>query len=162
MAHRFLHTLVFSSAIALEGCSTSHSSPPDLPDGAMPDALSLDAGSALDTGPPPFDGGRPSIDGGNVDTGSQRDAGNDAGRDAGPTMDPRLCEPGWQTTKASTCQPIDMDDPESPLICYSSFICEPVENEAGDLVEECREWEEADGGCLLQRAEWPRFVEVDP
>lgn len=156
MAHRFLHTLVFSSVLALEGCSTSHSSPLEMPDGGMPDAPNLDAGTR-DAGPPPFDGGRPSVDAGpppfdggspNVDAGSP-----DAGQDAGPPMDPRLCEPGWQTTKASTCQPIDMDDPDSPLICYSSFICEPVMNDEGDLIEECREWEPGDGGCILPRSE---------
>lgn len=154
MAHRFLHTLVFSSALALEGCSTSHSSRDDLPDAPnldafFPDASRSDAGPPLiDAGPPPFDGGSTNLDA------AAPDAGHDAGaHDAGRPTDPRLCEPGWQTTKASTCQPIDMDDPNSPLICYSSFICEPVMNDAGELVEECREWEPGDGGCILPRSE---------
>ncbi|MFK8002569.1 MAG: hypothetical protein AB8H86_23465 [Polyangiales bacterium] len=151
MAHRFLHTLVFSSVLALEGCSTSHSSQGDLPDGGMPDAPNpdafFDAGPRpFDTGPARVDAGPPPFDGGstNVDSGAP---------DAGRPTDPRLCEPGWQTTKASTCQPIDMNDPDSPLICYSSFICEPVMNDAGELVEECREWEPGDGGCILPRSE---------
>lgn len=148
MAHRFLHTLVFSSVLALEGCSTSHSAEDDLPD-ATPDAFP-DAGPRLiDVGPPTVDAGPPPFDGG----ATNMDAGHDAGHDAGRPTDPRLCEPGWQTTKASTCQPIDMDDPNSPLICYSSFICEPVMNDAGELVEECREWEPGDGGCILPRPE---------
>ena len=162
MAHRFLHTLVFSSVLALEGCSTSHSSLLEMPDGGMPDVPNRDAEPpafdggppSVDAGPPPFDGGSPNVDAGTPD----------AGHDSGPPIDLRFCEPGWQTTKASYCRPLDMDDPASLLVCYSSFICEPVENDGGDLIEACREREEEDGGCLLQRAEWggPVFVEVDP
>lgn len=141
--------------MALEGCSTSHHSPPDMPDSALPDAPGFDAGSP-DAGPPPFDGGRPSVDAGPppFDGGSPNiDAGNDAGTDAGPVTDPRLCEPGWPTTKATRCEPVDPEDAESARICYNPWFCEEVENEDGELVQECRDWEEADGGCLLPRPE---------
>ena len=134
MAHRLLHSLVFSSVVLLEGlgCSISHGAPPPLPD----------AGPGGDGGPPPPDDAHtPPLDAGWFDdAGALRDAGAildahfaadagwDGGSDAGPLADgdagprerdagPRSsCEEGWPPTKGFWCV---MED-EQMLCCRSS------------------------------------------
>jgi hypothetical protein len=114
MASRLLHSLVFSSLMALEGlgCSASHAdrgSPPrdddwigtgppvDTRAGAAArhviEAVASDArpDSAPDAGPEA---------GPDAESGADADIGWDAG-------DVRLCEPGWPTTKAVICMPIE-------------------------------------------------------
>ena len=130
MAHRLLHSLVFSSVIALEaaGCNTSHMLvPPDPRDGGPPDddddaGPDHDASTWIplaDAGPPPTDAGPPTRD----DAGPPVvDAGLDAGfDDAGPPHDLRTCEPGWPTTKAMVCEP----DGAGRVICCRLPSLEP-------------------------------------
>ncbi|MEM9188796.1 MAG: hypothetical protein AAGF12_06450 [Myxococcota bacterium] len=102
MAHRLFHSLVFSSVMALEGCALSHSD-----SGSPPDPLFLPPDAQVD---------------GSVDDAAQdattQDRSVDALVDAVPdARDPRLCEPGWPTTKATVCAPIE---PEAQFECCSS------------------------------------------
>lgn len=93
MAGRLLHSLVFSSVLALEsaGCTVAH-------------APLTDAG-----------GGDPPDGGSDAGTDAGFDAGSDAGFDAG---DVRFCEPGWPTTKAMIC----VDQPDGTTECCSTLL----------------------------------------
>lgn len=115
MAHRLFHSLVISSVVALEGwgCTfTSHRPEPPPPpppddDAAVPEP---DAGAVV----APADAGAP--DTGFQDAGPEDAGPEDAGLDAGE--DPRLCEPGWPTTKAFFCTQVDGGD----VVCCDDLL----------------------------------------
>lgn len=117
MAHRLLHSLVFSSVMVLEGlgCAVSHHGPDEDPPAPPPPPRHFD--------PPVDDGGLPGDAGGEDSGAPQLDAGEPA--DPADAGDPRLCEPGWPTTKASYCAVVDMDSEFERIVCCNSFGEEP-------------------------------------
>ncbi|MBZ0116381.1 MAG: hypothetical protein IT378_13070 [Sandaracinaceae bacterium] len=81
MAHRLLHTLVFSSMVMLQGCSRSHGHE------------DTDASTPRDAGIDPID--------------ATPIAPADAAVPPADAGDPRLCEPGWPTTKGQWTVDVD-------------------------------------------------------
>lgn len=94
MAHRLLHTLVFSSMFMLHGTlgGCAKSSTREEPDADTEDMV--DAGAPLVTDA-----------GGLVTADAFVPAASDAG--APDAADPRFCEPGWPTTKGQWTAEVD-------------------------------------------------------
>jgi hypothetical protein len=132
MAHRLLHSLVISSVMALEGlgCAFSHTPEPAReppPDPLEPPPMGFDDGAVdagpLDTGT--ADTGRPgtgSADTGAPDTGSPDTSPAPTDTGAPDGSDPRFCEPGWPTTKASFCRTIEEEDMPPRVECCSTVF----------------------------------------
>ena len=101
--HRLLHSLVFSSVMALDatGCTTSHE-PQDMPPRPDADGLTSDGGL-----PPVLsDGGVPPV---LTDAFVPPEPSRDASvpPDAFMPTDDRFCEEGWPTTKATSCTEVE-------------------------------------------------------
>ena len=107
MSHRLLHSLVFSSVLALDatGCTTSHGLPamPPSPDA---EGLSIDGGvlpTTTDASVPPVptDAFVPPVPTDAFIPAPSPDASIPP--DAFVPGDDRFCEEGWPTTKATSC-----------------------------------------------------------
>lgn len=92
MAHRLLHTLVFSSTLLLDGCGSAASSDTDADDGTA--AAETGGGEARNDTTP-----EPAVE------------GSASGALA-------YCEPGWPTTKGSSCSV----DASGVTVCCSSYV----------------------------------------
>lgn len=99
MAHRLLHTLVFSSMFMLHGtlggCARSNTR--EEPDADTEDMV--DAGAPVAT-----DAGEVMMADAHVPAASDAGAPDAGAPDAG---DPRFCEPGWPTTKGQWTAEVD-------------------------------------------------------
>lgn len=99
MAHRLLHTLVFSSMFMLHGIGCAKSTTRDEPDAGAEDMVDAHMAHMVDAGAPVV------MDAGDVRVDAFVPAAPDAG--APDASDPRFCEPGWPTTKGQWMAEID-------------------------------------------------------
>jgi hypothetical protein len=114
------------------GCSLSHTSDMERvePDGLVPPSLRGPRVGRVAAPDGSTDGGGPTADAGDGGDGGNGGDGGDGAFDAGASdaEDPRFCESGWPTTKASFCVTLEERDDFLRVECCSSFVEDPSDD----------------------------------
>jgi len=122
--HRLLHSLVFSSVLAAGGCGAASPAPLE--------PAPLAQNTYAETSAPRSEAGV------YAESSEGAVSSEGAGATEEPAVSRRYCEPGWPTTKGSTCEETVNDEGETETVCCGGSVPpggDPADPESGCCVQ---------------------------